>query len=502
MTKSDQTEATASQPQAKSFARDLLKLASGTTVAQLLGGLATPVITRLFAPEALGVSALFVSVAGIVVVIACLRYENAILLPEKDEDAANVFFLSAAMVTLVTLAMIPPCWFGARFFVPLLNAPELAPYVPLVPLGVFTGGMILALNAWNTRRKRFGRITLAQVTATTGTVCTQIGAGAMGASTGGGLIAGSLVGSGLCGTVLLIQTVRDSAALFRGATFQKMLAAAKRYNRFPKYTVLSSVLNALSWQMPTFLLAAFFTTAVVGQYSLGNRLLRLPMSLIGANISRVFFQRAAEARLRGNLPHLVQTTLQYLVTATLFPCLLLTLISKDIFVLLFGARWAEAGIYAQILSPFTFFWFLAAPLNPVLPVLEEQAVELKFEIINFITRVLSLVVGGLLGRARLTLVLFSVSGVIVHGLYCAAILKKAHVPFSTVFDVLAPQLAMAIPAGLVIAATKYSGVPPLTVLAVSGLLLILYYARIVHTSPGARQAFNEFAKLVPLGRWS
>ena len=81
-----------------SFASDVLKLAGGTAIAQILSILASPIITRMYGPEAFGLSALFASITGIVAVVACLRYELAIMLPEKDEDAANLLALGLTML--------------------------------------------------------------------------------------------------------------------------------------------------------------------------------------------------------------------------------------------------------------------------------------------------------------------------------------------------------------------------------------------------------------------
>ena len=89
----------AASPQGKrtdalSFASDVLKLAGGTAFAQALAILASPLITRLYGPEAFGLAALFTSIVGIVGVVACLRYELAIMLPKRDEEAANLLGLS------------------------------------------------------------------------------------------------------------------------------------------------------------------------------------------------------------------------------------------------------------------------------------------------------------------------------------------------------------------------------------------------------------------------
>jgi len=63
------------------FAKDVLKLASGTVLAQIISILSAPLLTRLFGPEAFGLAALFGSVSGIIGVVACLRYELSIMLP-------------------------------------------------------------------------------------------------------------------------------------------------------------------------------------------------------------------------------------------------------------------------------------------------------------------------------------------------------------------------------------------------------------------------------------
>jgi len=69
------------------FGVDVLTLVTGTTIAQIITVLASPVITRLYGPETFGILALFTSITSIIAVIACMRYELAIMLPESDGEA-------------------------------------------------------------------------------------------------------------------------------------------------------------------------------------------------------------------------------------------------------------------------------------------------------------------------------------------------------------------------------------------------------------------------------
>jgi O-antigen/teichoic acid export membrane protein len=58
--------------QSSSFTTDVLKLVTGTTFAQAVTILASPLLTRLYGPEAFGFLALFTSITSIIGVIACM----------------------------------------------------------------------------------------------------------------------------------------------------------------------------------------------------------------------------------------------------------------------------------------------------------------------------------------------------------------------------------------------------------------------------------------------
>ena len=93
-----------------SFARSVGVLAGGTAVAQGIGVLALPLITRLYTPEDFSVLAVFSSIVAIVSVAACLRLEIAIPLPETDEDAANLLALALIFCTVASLAACIAIW--------------------------------------------------------------------------------------------------------------------------------------------------------------------------------------------------------------------------------------------------------------------------------------------------------------------------------------------------------------------------------------------------------
>jgi lipopolysaccharide exporter len=459
-----------------SFTGDVLKLVSGTTVAQLLGILAAPFLTRLYPPEAFGVLALFISITSIVGVVACLRYELAIMLPESNEEAANLLGVSLFFTLLISLLAVPVVWWSREPLLRWLSMPELGPYLWMIPPFIFITGLFLALNYWNSRTKHFGRLSIARVSNSVSTTLAQLGLGFAGFISGGSLISATVGGKALATAVLGGQIWRDDRKLFlRFINWRGMLQGIKRHRKFPLYSTWSALLGTASWQLPAFLLAAFFSSTVVGYYALGFRIFQLPMSFIGNAIGQVFFQRSAESQLQGSLATLVATVFRSLTTVILFPTLVLTIIGKDLFIVIFGPDWAEAGVYAQILAIWGFIWFISSPLTNLHATLEMQEFGVKINVARFLTRLIALGLGGLLGSPRLAIALFAVAGVLVYGYHVWVLLKASDVPNAVIMRSFHYPLALSLPACLLLLFLKAFQVEGWMLVVISAIATVAYY---------------------------
>lgn len=474
-----------------SFLSDVLTLVGGTTLAQILTILATPILTRIYGPEEFGLFTLFSSITVIVGVLVCLRYEFSIMLPRSDEEAANLLVLSLFIACLISFFSIPIIWFGGQPLLNILKTPQLEAYLYLVPLFALVSGVYLSLNYWNSRTKRFQRLSVTKVLGSVATAGTQLSAGFAGYATGGSLIGASLVGQSLSTLILGGQIWKDDRSLFlRSVHWETMIEGLKRYRKFPLVDSWSTLLNVVSWQLPAFILASFFSPMVVGFYSLGVQFLQLPMSFIGNSISQVFFQRASEAKAEGTLSSLVENVFRLLVIVGMFPILILTIVGSDIFSIVLGVSWAEAGVYAQIMSVWAFIWFISSPLSTLYIVLEEQQFGLKYNLINFSTRLLSLLMGGFLGSARITLILFSISGIFVYGYLCLKMMSYSKVELSHVKKIILYNLTLFAPAGLILVILKIASISQLSITLISLLFCVIYYLYIIKTDPQIQTLFN------------
>ena len=184
------------------FSKNVLQLVSGSVVAQFLGFLLTPIITRIYLPGDFGILQLFLSISNIIVAFSSLSYDRAILLPQEDDDSATLLVLSIILISIISLISGVILVVFSEEIGTLLNTPQISQYLVIVPIAAWVTGIFAVGNVWLSRRKRFGRIASAQVVNTVITRVSQMGIGLISA-VAFGLIFGWLVGS--CAALVVVH---------------------------------------------------------------------------------------------------------------------------------------------------------------------------------------------------------------------------------------------------------------------------------------------------------
>lgn len=459
-----------------SFVNDVLKLVTGTVAAQALTIAAAPILVRLYSPEAFGTLALFIAITTIISRISCLRYELAINLPKCDKEAANLFVLSIGIAITTSILTIPIFWFGQSTLIALFKIHNIQNYLWLVPPTVLFSGIFLALNFWNSRTKHYGRLSLTKFFRSLTTVGGQLGTGYAGYTmAGAGLIGSSFAGSAVSSLALGYTVWRkDGSFLRQNVSWTAMKEGLKRYSKFPIYNTWVTLLNTVSWQLPVFILGIFFSAKIVGYYALGYRLISIPMNLIGQSCRQVFFQRASEANANGQIGTIVEGSLYYLSVLSVFPTLILLLSGEDIFRVFFGNSWSEAGIYVQILSIWLLSWFISSPIATVFSIIERQEISLYMQILMFGSRIFPLLLGGVIGNARITLVLFSILGFFACGYITFLVLKVSNVSIKKSFRFYYKIFISCMPGGIILALLKIASVSSVIIVIADAILIGIY----------------------------
>lgn len=444
------------------FSSNLIKLMVGTGLAQVVGLAVTPLLTRIYPPEAFGTLALFLALTGIPGIIACGRYEMALLLPEHNAEARQLFGVCLLLPLLMAAVIAALVWIWGAEIQAILNTVSLASFFWMIPIYVLLSGWYLAFSFWHTRLKRFGVISLARFTNAAFTSGLKLGLGMGFGATSGVFVGSTLAGQALAtvqmGVLCIERAGVEARPLWDWRELRKMLL---RYRRFPLVDAWGTLLNCASWQLPALVLAIYFSETLVGWYALTWRTLQLPMAMLGSALSQVFFQRAAELRQHPEeLARVTAMLFQRLCRLCIVPTLALTFFGAELFALVFGRDFQSAGEYAEILSVWMFFWFVASPLSNIFTVLERQGLALRVHALVFISRLGALLIGGTQGNIELTLWLLSSSGVLVYGGLMAWNLALAGVKWRHWSRTLLIELARALPVLPLFLGLKFSPLTP------------------------------------------
>ncbi len=380
--------------------RSVSILASGTVIGQAAVVMSSPLITRLYTPEDLGAFAIFGAALGITAALASLHYELAIPLPEKDDDAYNLALLSG-MVVVVLAAFMLPLTLNSDTIVSLLHVETLSDYFWLLPITFIVYGLVQVLTAWTIRKKLFTVSAKAKAAQGVMQVMPQI---ALGFAHVGviGLLIGQLIGQ-FVSLALLVKNLKLRLPKSHGARFPEIKRLAYEYRRFPLYTSWSSLINVLCVQAPVMLLAYFFGATAAGFYALGSRVLQMPMRLIGQSISQVYFSIAADSHRDGTLSANTFHIHEKLVRLFMPVTIILAMIAPELFSIAFGPAWREAGVYSQLVIPWLLIGSVTGALGGLVSVLQQQTLELIFQVGYLGIVVASFLLGGFWGSVEWTL---------------------------------------------------------------------------------------------------
>jgi O-antigen/teichoic acid export membrane protein len=356
---------------------------TGAALGQLIVLAASPLVTRLYTPEDFGVLGVFSALLGILGIAVCLRYELAIPLAEDDASVVNLLALSLVVALLVSLLVAVTLWPWGEVITGWFNAEALHPLLWLLPLGVVAVGCNRALTHWAIRRQAFGRITRTEISRSIGRVVTQIGFGFLMFGPFG-LLVGQVVGQSAGITTLALAFNRSEGRMLRAIRLRSMARAAARFGDLPTLATGAALLNNGGRLAPALLVAALYGVEVAGWFALAYKILQMPVFLSTA-VARVYLGEAPLlARAGGEgMYRLFKATTWRLLAFGVLSLGLVVVAGPQLFALVFGSVWTEAGRFAQFLAFMSLGQLVVAPVAQTLTVLERQGVQLAWDALRF-----------------------------------------------------------------------------------------------------------------------
>lgn len=402
------------------FIKNVITLMTGTTIAQAIPIIISPILTRLYTPTEFGLFSVYMSITTILAIFATARYELAIMLPKKNEESLAIVKLSMLINISVSFILFLLVLFLKNQFNLFINESKIGNWIYVIPLSVFLLGLYNTFYYWSNRNQLYKVMMQNRIIQSTSMSGTQLLFGFLKLNSIG-LILGYIF-SQLTSTIRLFLKSKPPKKIKDNVNIELIKKQAHKYNNFPKYLTFSHSTEALSANMPQILLTTYFGSKYAGFYALLLRVVGLPLSLIGKSVGDVFLQNASKRFAeQGECKSLYLKTFKSLALLAIIPFVILYMISVPLFSFVFGAEWAIAGEYMKIfIIPF-YLQFISSPLSHMFIIAQKVKTELFTHIIITTLAFLSFYIGyNKFHSIEISLWMFSIVLTIKYAFFLAA----------------------------------------------------------------------------------
>ena len=408
------------------FVRNVAVVGGGIAAAQAITLAFTPFITRLYGPEAFGISAAFAATVSIITPMATLGYANAIVMPKSDTDALAVARLSILLgLTLAPLSLLL-VHFGRPWLAVWTGLEQSPQMLYLIPLALLISAFLSVANQAAIREGRFKVKARAYVESTLGANLCKL-AGGLIAPSGLLLIVLTMAGQVLNFLMQLFRVPR-SDVLKPSNWFGQggIREAANIHKDFAFYRMPQSVIRSLSMGLPVFILTGLFGAVSAGQYSLAILLLGAPAMLIGDSLGEVFYPKITRAinSQCGNPTALIGKATAVLVLLGSVPFGAIALFGDVLIPWFSGSEWMRAGEYSQWVALWMIAMLASRPAVAAMPALMMQPTLLGYEVTITGSRIVALYAGFQIGDDLTSIAFFSLANVVGYTALLVLVLFK------------------------------------------------------------------------------
>ncbi|MEH6962217.1 lipopolysaccharide biosynthesis protein [Priestia megaterium] len=381
------------------YIKNALILFKGSSISQIIILAASPILTRLYSPSDFGTLSGYTSIVAILLVISSLTYEKAIPLERDKELAFYVVTLSLGLVLFSSFFVL--AIFGISNFqiLNLLNLKlDTFTYI-IICISLVGAGFFQVLNYWSIRSQLYKEISYAKVTQSTVNVSTQLILKYVLVGSKG-LLLGDMMGRIMGGGKLFREYMKENQKFIKSFDRKKLGFVLYKYRKFPLYSSFSVFLNSVSLQVPSILLINYYGTEIAGWFSLSQKVVAIPLSLIAVSLGQAYYGEATKllkADSKKEVLRLFEETTKKIILIVSIPIILFSAFAPKLFVIIFGAEWASSGTFVQLLAVTFIIQAAILPVSQTLYIAEKQLLQLFWDLFRFILVVLAITIPYKLG---------------------------------------------------------------------------------------------------------
>lgn len=372
--------------------RNIVAVSGGTVVAQIIAFAFSPLITRIYGPEAFGVQGVFLALVSVFTPIVALRYPLAIVVAKDGKEVSGLIRLSIALAAAISLTILLILFVFRVPILRLLGAESLGLLIYLLPLALF---LVALQDITNFEATRYSVFRVVGIVSSLQALVVNTARVISGLSlpTAGPLVVITSFSFGAQALMLRIG-IRASAIPVVKEQSGAILPVLLKYREFPLYRMPADMISAAAQTTPVILLATLYSPSISGYYVLARSVVNLPLNILGSAVGNVFYSRIAElGRSTAPIfPFVIRATLFQIVApggATAFAALFF----PSLFAFVFGESWRISGEYAQWMALWVICMLANIPAVRALPVIGRQRLHLIFNVLLFTGGLFSLLAG-------------------------------------------------------------------------------------------------------------
>ena len=382
---------------------------TGTVLAQGIALLFLPIISRTYAPAEFGGFQLVASSLALLMPIAALRLDFAILRLRSPSQLPSLLALCGLLNIAGALLILAVQWLVLPWLFPASQGQLWAGW--MLPAGFLAAGLFQTLSYVPVRNKRYRMMSISKVaqsglfhaiSALSGWILSAPGAIV--------LVGTDIVSRAIASGLIIADTVRGGS--MGRISIGRMVRLLRVYRNYPLYSMPASVIGAIVAAAPVVWLSLHYGTEAAGQFGMAWRTTFQPLAMLVYAIAQVISadlsQRIRHADGGGRRLILRVTGNMLLIGGPLV--LIAGWFGQPLLALALGPGWAEAGRMLTAMTPLLLASLISGPINMALVISGRPAVQFGWECCRA-----ALVIGVLLGGGNYgltaveTVALFSAS---------------------------------------------------------------------------------------------
>lgn len=365
-----------------SFIRGIVSIGIGNIVGQAITIIALPILSRIYSPEAYGEYGIVVSLTTIFTSFITLGLNSAIMEPKENRES-RIILKSAIIIQclLITILMIFTIIIQDRYKLFNVSGSYSLGVIAMYVYAFFTN-LTSVLYTYVNRLQKNGILLINPIIKS---VCILLIAFPL------GFLHFNYLGFMLA--YILAEVISSFQMVLRVGLFRvdekfsikDFWNIIKKYRRYIFYQCPANAIGTLGAQLPTQFLASIFNHTTLGNFTMCNKVISMPISVVAKPISNIYFRTISEYQREKK--DISDFTLKIVVCGLaigVIPMSIVILWGGPIFAFVLGKQWVDAGEIASYVGVQYVLMFIAQCISYCRVAIGRQGINLFFSIFDVI----------------------------------------------------------------------------------------------------------------------